>query len=41
MSVVVPTYNEERGIASTVAAVRDWLEKSGRPYELIVVDNAS
>jgi dolichyl-phosphate beta-glucosyltransferase len=41
MSVVVPAYNEERGIAQTVNEARAWLEAHGRPYEIIVVDNAS
>jgi glycosyltransferase involved in cell wall biosynthesis len=41
MSVVVPVYNEETAIVATVHAVRDWLEEQGRPYEIVVVDNAS
>jgi dolichyl-phosphate beta-glucosyltransferase len=42
ISVVVPAYNEERGIAATVAALRDWLAaRDPRPFEVIVVDNAS
>lgn len=41
MSVVVPTYNEEQTVVGTVTAVRDWLEETRRPYEIIVVDNAS
>jgi dolichyl-phosphate beta-glucosyltransferase len=41
MSVVVPAYNEEVAIGVTVAAVRDWLDAAGRPYEIVVVDNAS
>jgi glycosyltransferase involved in cell wall biosynthesis len=41
MSVVVPAYNEEHTIVETVTALHDWLEESGRPYEIIVVDNAS
>jgi dolichyl-phosphate beta-glucosyltransferase len=42
MSVVVPAYNEERGIAGTVIALRDWLvARDPRPFEVIVVDNAS
>lgn len=42
ISVVVPAYNEERGIAATVTALRDWLQaRDPRPFEIIVVDNAS
>jgi dolichyl-phosphate beta-glucosyltransferase len=41
MSVVVPAYNEEAAIAGTVAAASAWLEEQGRPFEVIVVDNAS
>lgn len=39
--MVVPAYNEERGIAGTVGALRDWLQARGEPYEIVVVDNAS
>jgi dolichyl-phosphate beta-glucosyltransferase len=41
MSVVVPAYNEEAGIASLIATLHDRLEALGRPYEIVVVDNAS
>lgn len=41
MSVVVPAYNEERAIVGIVTAVSGWLEQAGRPYEVVVVDNAS
>jgi dolichyl-phosphate beta-glucosyltransferase len=42
ISVVIPAFNEERGIAAAVAGAREWLEARGEgEYELIVVDNAS
>jgi dolichyl-phosphate beta-glucosyltransferase len=41
MSVVVPAYNEETAIAGTVIALRDHLAARGRPFEILVVDNAS
>jgi dolichyl-phosphate beta-glucosyltransferase len=41
ISVVVPAYNEEAGIASTVERLRAWLEARGAGFEIIVVDNAS
>jgi dolichyl-phosphate beta-glucosyltransferase len=39
--VVVPAFNEERGIATTIAMLRDWLAERDDDFELIVVDNAS
>ena len=41
MSVVVPAYNEEAGIVSVVESLRARLSELGRPYEILVVDNAS
>jgi len=41
LSVVVPAYNEERDIAEAVTALCCWLDQRDRPYEVIVVDNAS
>jgi dolichyl-phosphate beta-glucosyltransferase len=41
ISVVVPAYNEEAGIAPTVERLRDWLEERGEEFEILVLDNAS
>jgi dolichyl-phosphate beta-glucosyltransferase len=41
LSVVVPAYNEAPSIRAAAEAMRERLEALGRPWELIVVDNAS
>jgi dolichyl-phosphate beta-glucosyltransferase len=41
MSVVVPVFNEQRTAPGTVSALRSWLERAGRSWEIVVVDNAS
>jgi dolichyl-phosphate beta-glucosyltransferase len=41
MSVVVPAYNEEAGIATAIETLHAKLGELGRPYEVIVVDNGS
>ena len=41
LSVVVPAYNEAPWILTAAEQIRDRLEALGRPWELIVVDNAS
>ena len=41
ISVVIPAYNEERGIVATLDRVTGWLDSHGAPYEVLVVDNAS
>jgi dolichyl-phosphate beta-glucosyltransferase len=41
LSVVIPAYNEERVIATTVARVAPYLEARGGENELLVVDDGS
>src|SRR6185436_7848362 len=41
ISVVVPAYNEEHGLAGVVAGLRAQLEASGHEFEIIVVDDGS
>ncbi len=41
LSVVVPAYNEAPSIRAAAEAMRDKLDALDRPWELIVVDNAS
>ncbi len=41
ISVVLPTYNEHAHIAELLAAIISALERAGRTFEIIVVDDAS
>jgi glycosyltransferase involved in cell wall biosynthesis len=41
ISAVLPAYNEESALAGTVAGLRSVLERLGRPFEIIVVDDGS
>ncbi len=41
LSFIVPAYNEERVLGSTLDAIRQAAAATGVPYELIVVDDAS
>jgi dolichyl-phosphate beta-glucosyltransferase len=41
LSVVVPVFNEEAGIARFLGTLRERLDTLARPYEIVVVDNAS
>ena len=41
VSVVVPLYNEEESIPHLYRALKDSLERLGRPYEIILVDDGS
>ena len=41
LSVVIPAYNEEARLPSTLRRVREYLDASGGEYEVIVVDDGS
>jgi dolichyl-phosphate beta-glucosyltransferase len=41
LSIVIPSYNEERRLPGTVRHIRSYLDGSGRNYELILVDDGS
>jgi hypothetical protein len=41
LSFIVPAYNEEHELPQTLAAIRAAADASGRPYEIIVVDDDS
>ncbi|MEZ5778806.1 MAG: glycosyltransferase family 2 protein [Paracoccaceae bacterium] len=41
LSVVIPAYNEEGAVRTTIEEVRSALEPLGIPYEVIVVDDGS
>ncbi len=41
LSVIIPTYNEERRIGKTLTAIRDFLDKQNYDYEVLVVDDGS
>jgi glycosyltransferase involved in cell wall biosynthesis len=40
-SLLIPTYNEEGTVASTVRAVHDVLTKVGEEFEIVVIDDGS
>src|SRR5438046_10686965 len=41
ISFIVPAYNEEHELSDTLAAIREAASGAARPYEIIVVDDAS
>jgi len=41
VSVVIPAYNEEAGIAGDIKTIHEAFHKAGLPYEIIVVDDGS
>lgn len=41
LSVVIPTFNEQERIGATLRRIREFLQQSGWPAELLVVDDGS
>jgi dolichyl-phosphate beta-glucosyltransferase len=41
LSVVVPAFDEEARLDRSLSMIEEYLEKRGRPYEIIVVDDGS
>ncbi len=41
LSIIIPAYNEERGIGPVLVQLHDMLAQTGMPYEIIVVDDGS
>src|SRR5213596_1561358 len=41
ISFIVPAYNEEHELSDTLAAIREAASGAARPYEIIVIDDAS
>ena len=40
-TIVIPAYNEEKGIAAVVAEINEVMTKSGHVFEVVVVDDGS
>ena len=40
-SIVVPLFNEQFAVAGTIVDIRDYFERRGESYEILLVDNAS
>lgn len=41
VSIIVPAFNEEKGLAATVDHIKSVMDKAGSDYEIIVVDDGS
>ena len=41
LSIVIPAYNEEHGIARTISDIRNAMAGTDTPYEIIIVDDCS
>jgi dolichyl-phosphate beta-glucosyltransferase len=41
LSIIIPAYNEEKRIVSTIKKIEDYFKTRNKPYEIIVVDDGS
>jgi len=41
LSVIIPTYNEEKKLTGTLQSINDYLSRQSYDYEILVVDNGS
>ena len=41
LSVIIPTYNEEKRLTGTLQSINDYLSRQSYDYEILVVDNGS
>ena len=41
LSVIIPTYNEEKTLETAVRSLRDFFNENGQDFELIIVDDGS
>jgi len=41
LSVIIPTYNEEKRLPGTLPSINDYLSRQSYDYEILVVDNGS
>ena len=41
LSVLIPAYNEQQGVGLVVKALREELSETGRPFEILIVDDGS
>ena len=41
ISIVIPIYNEQRGIKNSIKKIRDFLKKNFKKFEIIIVESGS
>lgn len=41
LSVIIPAYNEEKGISKVIEQLKTVLERTKQPYEIVVIDDGS